>query len=833
MLVLFLLLPVGCPTPESITIMPLEDQRVHVNETLLLALRLDRSVADASWSLSAPSVPEISRNAQLYPAGSTATFRWAPLASQAGTHQFTFSVAAEGATDAETITIEVVGDDGAPRFIQPSSGGAYDLSRTPEIVVPIQVLDEDSISVEIREREPRIDGAELTRLTGTSAQWRWRPSPSQVDTSLRYDLRLEADDGTNPPVEHTYEIVLFAEGRGGCDGEPPRIGETSPPPPELVATARDYEVLATITDETGFRDAPLLYFTQHAPASPSDPDLTSPSMRSVPFVGLGDSQYVAYIPNLQLSPGEQRTLYSFVVVTDNDDPTGTACDHTTVGPMVEFRVAAPETADPVGYCEVCSVDGQCAGGLCVPGDPYARCGVDCDGGCPSGAECREVTSREGNVSEQCVPADGSCLGSGECANDAYEPNDAESEAELIAVDDLLEGVICPGDEDYFELQMVNGQRYEVTAAGWDASRADIDMELLAPTGRSIAGSWSASDTETISACTPETGTHYIWLYGYEETHQSTYLLDVRESSEACCEDDDHEDNDVQPEGTSLRCGREVDATLCQGDDDWFCIEVSEPSTARLSMDCDAATGDLDLSLLDSDGVVLDDDLASTCDSELEVYLPAAGEYCALVHGWGDAEGAYVLGCSITAGGSCSDTQVCPSGTVCAGDEGCVDDRCNGASDCPAGHFCPDPGGTSTARDCVRSCTSDLDCRAGYACKTFEAGRGCALTGLGQTGQPCDSFRDCAGERICLPAGSTGYCAEIGCSSSADCPTDDHTGMPRPSHCVDVGGAERLCLMDCLFGDAQCDINRGTCLRTFNEEIDVVWVCALDEHSPPE
>lgn len=49
----------------------------------------------------------------------------------------------------------------------------------------------------------------------------------------------------------------------------------------------------------------------------------------------------------------------------------------------------------------------------------------------------------------------------------------------------------------------------------------------------------------------------------------------------------------------------------------------------------------------------------------------------------------------------------------------------------------------------------------------------------------------------------GYCAEIGCATSFDC--------PQGSYCVPDAGGPNLCLKDCFSGAAACRLAEGhTC-----------------------
>jgi len=199
----------SCDDGVTPRLMPLRDQEVRVSETLQLEMRLEVPVEGVGWSYSCPTIPDLNRFATLYESGSAATFRWAPLINHVGRHEITFYVSAQHRSDAETIAIDVVDSGGAPRFMQPPPGGVFHLdSGDPCVDVDIEVIDEDSFNVEIREVAPFIDGGALTMSGSHSAFWRWCPTPSQIDSSLDWLLRIEADDGDNTPVGRDFEIVL-------------------------------------------------------------------------------------------------------------------------------------------------------------------------------------------------------------------------------------------------------------------------------------------------------------------------------------------------------------------------------------------------------------------------------------------------------------------------------------------------------------------------------------------------------------------------------------------------------------------------------------------------
>lgn len=166
------------------------------------------------------------------PAG-TGLFKWTPIATDVGAHTFDFSVSDGNHDTTISITIDVRSGAGAPVFRQPlGTGRVVNLASDPCILVDILVEDSDTVDVTIAEEEPRIPGATFNQIDGTTAEWRWCPTPAQVAETDRYTLELSADDADNPKTIKDYIIVL---GSGGG--------------PNIVINEVDYDNIGTDTIE--------------------------------------------------------------------------------------------------------------------------------------------------------------------------------------------------------------------------------------------------------------------------------------------------------------------------------------------------------------------------------------------------------------------------------------------------------------------------------------------------------------------------------------------------------------------------------------------------------
>jgi hypothetical protein len=422
----------------------------------------------------------------------------------------------------------------------------------------------------------------------------------------------------------------------------------------------------------------------------------------------------------------------------------------------------------------------------------------------------------------------SCGGGGPCTPDAYEPaSNAMATAPSFTIGDMLEGSICTGDEDFYRLSLTADANYAFTATGWDSSTADIDIALVSADGDPVAWSDGTGDMESFEYCPAEGGTYYLWIMAATPA-AGIYLVEVTSSgscSTTTCTDD-YEENNSSTYAADIDCGgEETIARICEGDEDWYQVFVSASADIEVLLTCEAGGGDIDLFVKNSAGTTLASSVDYGCEEYVSATLPSGGSYFIRIDGIGSDTAEYSFICETSAGSGCTDTRTCPSGTVCDGAAGCVDDACftPGGTECPSGHFCPEPGGTAAESTCVDDCWSSADCRTGYECKVFEGGdRGCAREGYGTTGELCESFLDCADERTCVT--TSGYCAEIGCTSNMDCPTGDR--------CVAIGGGTNACLKDCLTSDAICDDTMGSCQATQDVEGNYRYACVAAGMSVP-
>jgi hypothetical protein len=609
------------------------------------------------------------------PSGS-GVFRWTPVASDVGPHGFDFEVSDGIHAASVTIQIDVrsaIGSATAPVFRQPlGSGTTLNLKDATCVDVDIVVDDPDSPSVRITQVEPVIEGATLTVRDGHAASWHWCPSREQ-QAEPRYTLSLTADDGDNPRTTKNYLVVLQVNDGTNCPGAAPAIAHTA----HDVSSIVDLAIDATITDDKGIKDAPLLYYAMTAPATPPDlPHMTQLTMRA----GATAGAYSVTVPNpvAQMPAGTAQTVYYLFVARDNDDAVGT-CNHTTTSQVYAMKVTSTGAAN-LPICEACTSDAQCGtGDECVrmgaSGNSY--CLQACGAGCPAGYTCSAmpVTSVDGAMALQCVPDSGSCEATtSTCEDDTWEVNDTLGDASdsPVLMPSAVDLISCPSttnttraNDDWFKLSVPSDQRVDLTLAGGAAT--DLDLHLYQANGSQITASTGLDSSELVSVCLGA-GTYYAKVNGFG-SGRNPYKLTYASHAESCaqaCVDDTHENDDspATARDTTFPTFSSSGNKVCKDDDDWYDVVLftGDLLTVDLTFTQQTAAQDLDIHLYkgttDLTPCDIDDPFSCSVDNgqggvsnEHAEFFVASGcsagcDYFVVVHGYNHSQNSYSINIEI-------------------------------------------------------------------------------------------------------------------------------------------------------------------------------------------
>lgn len=155
-----------------------------------------------------------------------------------------------------------------------------------------------------------------------------------------------------------------------------------------------------------------------------------------------------------------------------------------------------------------------------------------------------------------------------------EPNDGQSTATPITVDEAVEGEITSEDEDWFSLDGVQaGQSVEVSASVPTDSDG-LYAYLYGPDGYTGSGQYvDPGETAELGAIAELTGTYYVRLYA-SGTDTGSYSFEVASS-----ETDEYEPNENAGTAAAVSQGTQVSAEVTTGDDDWFSFDGVEAGQA--------------------------------------------------------------------------------------------------------------------------------------------------------------------------------------------------------------------------------------------------------------
>jgi hypothetical protein len=710
-------------------LLALQSTGVAVNNTLRLALLVENPVGvGLELSVQGPSLPGFDQVTQLGGAPGGGEFQWTPLASHVGTHELTFSITSNLGGNSQSVLIEVTApDSAAPIFLRPGAGGTYDLGSDPCVTVDIEVRDDDSASVDIRARSEPPAGAVVVATGAKQAQFQWCPDQGQIAQSERWTLELDADDGDHLPTEHDFLVVLRTVTRENCPGTPPSIAVDSPGQGARVESASSYTIEVTVTDDTGIRDAPLLYYSTVAPETPADLDITS--FDQVTFTG-SRSDWSAEIPPIELLEGEERTVYYLVSVTDNDDENGTACDHRVETSLRSFDAVGASEELRAGLCEACNASLRCETGLCAVFGGGGRCLTHCRRGdvCDGFSTCGDVNTSEGVAATACGDVVAACEGGGpsECVDDGFEDNDSFDDARYVDFSPV-EATLCGGDDDFYEIDAIDDTEIEIILDQFEHINTDLDLALLDNHGERIRISAGIADTERVEYCLPGGDHAVVRVYGFRANASSDYRLRIQESDGNCCIDDSDEPDDTLDDARPVDIDGTLEGTICPGNEDNVYFDIEEPSHLSALLVFTHAEADLDFELYAPDNRRIALSWSASDDESIEHDLADTGRYTLRIFPFDEGSTDYLGEIALEALAGGQNGEACESFDDCIGERACIDwpegycarSGCTSDADCEGDTFCSDhcQVGGVVVPVCVKRCgTGEPACREDYSCE---------------------------------------------------------------------------------------------------------------------
>jgi hypothetical protein len=210
-------------------------------------------------------------------------------------------------------------------------------------------------------------------------------------------------------------------------------------------------------------------------------------------------------------------------------------------------------------------------------------------------------------------------------------------------------VLCGQEFDWYSIRVTAGDGLEVDLSFTHAD-GDIDVELYRTPGNVainentlilVDSSRGVTDGETVyERRASETSTYLVKVIHYQSQEPQPYQMTVNVFSG--CVDDvvsaTAEHNDQLSEASGLPALGEI-RQVCDYDEDWYRFSVSRAGNVGIDLIFKHAQGDLDMTLLSSNGEVITSSV-STDDDESIVQMLAVGTYYVKVIGFQGAKNQY-------------------------------------------------------------------------------------------------------------------------------------------------------------------------------------------------
>lgn len=229
-----------------------------------------------------------------------------------------------------------------------------------------------------------------------------------------------------------------------------------------------------------------------------------------------------------------------------------------------------------------------------------------------------------------------------CGEDRFEPNDSEAAARLLSPPVSEPQLsLCPGNDDFYAVQLTAGQTVQITARFLD-DEGDIDLRLIRPSGSTAESASSTSDDETIQHTATETGRYLVRVFLFSDAGRrpgNRYELAITvggttppppppppPAPAATCTADEFEPNDTSAAAPAVWPGSYPGLTLCPGDDDYYAIGLVLEDRLTVNLSFSHAEGDIDLTLIGPSGTVVASSVSSTNDESFTYVAAQSGLY---------------------------------------------------------------------------------------------------------------------------------------------------------------------------------------------------------------
>lgn len=238
-----------------------------------------------------------------------------------------------------------------------------------------------------------------------------------------------------------------------------------------------------------------------------------------------------------------------------------------------------------------------------------------------------------------------------CLNDGLEDNDTKETA--VPVSGIMYSglVICPGDEDYYSLELRNNEFAKIDLY-FTHLEGNIDIYVWNPSGALFRYGASTDDNEHVEFWASD-GV-YIFKVFANGGAETIYDMKVTVTPSPLCQDDGYEENDVLEEAKAIGAGVHSGFFLCGLDLDWYAVTLTAGQAVKIDVLFSDEDGNIDAMLYGPSGEELDSGTTFNDNETLVGNLDSGGAAYLLVYAVSPMELDYELSVFISDEPICND-----------------------------------------------------------------------------------------------------------------------------------------------------------------------------------
>jgi len=288
-------------------------------------------------------------------------------------------------------------------------------------------------------------------------------------------------------------------------------------------------------------------------------------------------------------------------------------------------------------------------------------------------------------------------GEGPPCPDVHEPT-TKARPGGLPIPGLLRGTLCPGDSDWYRLNVPDNAGAELRVRVASAPVPDVRVEVFSDEGELVAAASVAAGSEGVLGPLPGPRAYFASLIA-QPPGEPTAEYELEALLREACRADPMEPNNSPELGIAVQAGLSFSNLLaCAGDDDWFVVAGEPRTVIRVSATVLRGRGRIEVGVF-KDTTYQEVESEETAGGEAVVYTDpsSAGPYPVRVRTLGGADSVPYILSFAARGGPCAP---CARSADCGGPQ----DLCLR---------------TQQSQHCGSACTEPSDCPRGFVCRQLQ------------------------------------------------------------------------------------------------------------------